>query len=132
MHILLLTNGAYCVSETERGCGLFSIANAMAIINEQDPEMFNYDVGLMRRHLAGCLEDQMIRHFPAKKRSIRKLTKKTETMGIYCVCRMPEEGVRGCSAVITARSGTMTSVFSFHKKRGKTKSMYGTVVAVSS
>ena len=41
-------------------CGLFSIANAMAIINEQEPELLNYDVGFMRRHLAGCLEDQMM------------------------------------------------------------------------
>ena len=73
-------------------CGSFSIANAMAIINEQEPELLNYDVGFMRRHLAGCLEDQMMRHFPATKRSVRRLTKKTETMGIYCVCRMPEEG----------------------------------------
>ena len=72
-------------------CGLFSIANAMAIINEQEPELLNYDVDMMRRHLAGCLEDEMIKHFPAKKRSIRKMTRKTETMGIYCVCRMPEE-----------------------------------------
>ena len=55
-------------------------------------ELLNYDAGFMRRHLAGCLEDQMMRHFPATKRSVRRLTKKTETMGIYCVCRMPEEG----------------------------------------
>ena len=83
---------AYCVSEATHDCGLFSIANAMAIINEQEPELLNYDVDMMRRHLAGCLEDEMISHFPAKKRSIRKMTRKTETMGIYCVCRMPEEG----------------------------------------
>ena len=62
----------------------------MSIINEQEPEMLNYDVSAMRRHLAGCLEDQMMRHFPAKRRSIQKMLKKTEMMSVYCVCRMPE------------------------------------------
>ena len=28
----------------------------MSIINDQNPE---YDVGLMQKHLVGCLEDQM-------------------------------------------------------------------------
>ena len=46
----------------------------------------------MRRHLAGCLEDGVISHFPAKKRAVRKMTKRTEEMNIYCICRMPEEG----------------------------------------
>ena len=110
-------------------CGLFSIANAMAIINEQEPELLNYDVDMMRRHLAGCLEDEMIRHFPAKKRSLRKMTRKTETMGIYCVCRMPEEaGKRMICCDIPAKSGTMKIVFSSQKKHGKTMTMYGTVV----
>ena len=45
----------------------------------------------MRRHFAGCLEDKLIRHFPAKKRNLRKATKRVEVMNVYCTCRMPEE-----------------------------------------
>lgn len=48
----------------------------MAICNGEQPEMLFYDTQLMRKHLAGCLEDKMMRHFFAKKRSISKLTKK--------------------------------------------------------
>ena len=50
-----------------------------------------HETQLMRKHLAGCLEDKMMRHFISKKRSIRKLTKKTELLHVYCICRMPEE-----------------------------------------
>lgn len=73
-------------------CGLFAIANAMAIVNGQNPELLHYDVGVMRKHLAGCLEDRVITHFHAKKRATRKMTRRTEVMKVYCVCRMPEEG----------------------------------------
>ena len=73
-------------------CGLFSIANAMAIINEQEPELLNYDVGLMRSHLAGCLEDQMMRHFPAKKKSIlKKIDKEDEDDG-HLLCLQNARG----------------------------------------
>ena len=46
-------------------CGLFSIANAMAICNVQSPKGLKYDRKVMRKHLAGCLEDKVFRHFPA-------------------------------------------------------------------
>ena len=37
-------------------CGLFAIANAMAICNGQSAEVLKYDTKVMRKHLAGCLE----------------------------------------------------------------------------
>ena len=39
-------------------CGLFAIANAMG----------NYDTQLMRKYLAGCLNDKMMRHFNSLQR----------------------------------------------------------------
>ena len=69
----------------------YVVANAMAMCNGQRPEMLLYDSQLMRKHLAGCLEDKMMRHFTAKKRSVRKMTKKAELLDVYCKCRMPEE-----------------------------------------
>ena len=49
-------------------CGFFAIANAVD----------NYDTQLMRKYLAGCLKDKMIRHFYSLQRiekSIRMMTK---------------------------------------------------------
>ena len=99
-------------------CGLFAIANAMAIITKQKTELLNYDVGLMRRHLAGCLEDLMIRHFPAKKRTIKKVTRKTEAMKVYCKCRMPEVKGEKMISCDPATSGFTTNVLPFHHKHG--------------
>ena len=48
----------------------------MAICNEQSPESLHYDTKMMRQHLAGCLEDQVFRHFPASKRTISQEMKK--------------------------------------------------------
>ena len=38
----------------------------MAIVNGQKPGEQNYILSQMRRHLCGCLEDKLMRHFPAK------------------------------------------------------------------
>ena len=71
-------------------CGLFAIANAMAICNGQSPESLNYDTKVMRKHLAGCLEDKVFRHFPARKRNVKQETKRSEVFKVYCTCRLPE------------------------------------------
>ena len=63
-------------------CGLFAIANAMAIRNGQSPESLNYDTKVMRTHLAGCLEDKVFRHFPARKRSVKQETKRLEVFKV--------------------------------------------------
>ena len=68
-------------------CGLFAIANAMALCNGQTPEHLYYDVKGMRQHLAGCLEDKVFRHFPARKRKVSQETKKSEAIKVYCSCR---------------------------------------------
>ena len=65
-------------------CGLFAIANAC----------LNYDTKVMRKHLAGCLEDKVFRHFPASKRSVKQETKRSEVLKVYCTCRLPEGGER--------------------------------------
>ena len=75
-------------------CGLFAIANAMAICNGQSPEFVHYDTKMMRKHLAGCLEDKVFRHFPASRRKIIQETKKSEVLKVYCTCRLPEGGER--------------------------------------
>ena len=46
--------------------------------------------------MAGCLEDKVFRHFPAKKKSIKKSTKKVENVKLFCACRMPEDGKMIC------------------------------------
>ena len=79
-------------------CGLFAIANAMAICNGQSPDGLNYNTKVMRKHLAGCLEDKVFHHFPASKRSYKQKTKRSEVHKVYCTCRLPDggEGMIAC------------------------------------
>ena len=75
-------------------CGLFAIANAMAICNGQSPEVLKHDTKVMRKHLAGCLEDKVLCHFPASKRRVKQKTRKSEVIKVYCNCRLPDGGER--------------------------------------
>ena len=72
-------------------CGLFAIANAVAICNGQSPEFLNYNTNVMRKHLAGLLEDGVFRHFPASKGSVKQTTKRSEVLKVFCTCRLPEK-----------------------------------------
>ena len=61
-------------------CGLFAIAFAMAIFNEQTPEEELFVVTRMREYLYDCIENKMMKHFPAKKRKCTNMTRKIETL----------------------------------------------------
>ena len=48
-------------------CGLFSIANAIALAFGHSPGRFQYDQQQMRQHLWKCFQDGQIALFPVKK-----------------------------------------------------------------
>ena len=50
----------------------------------------------MRRHLYNCLEDGLMRHFPAYHRQRRHETSRTEMIKVFCKCRLQEEGKMIC------------------------------------
>ena len=54
--------------------GLFAIAFAMSICNEQCPEEICYDTKVMRQHLFDCFEHQKMLPFPSKPRQCFKKT----------------------------------------------------------
>ena len=74
-------------------CGVFAIAFAMAICNGQNPKELTFNISKMRRHLCDCLTDQLMRHFPATpQRQQHHRSCRTETVQVYCRCRLQEEG----------------------------------------
>ena len=70
------------------------LQNAMALCNGQSPEFLHYDTKSMRQHLAGCLDDQVFRYFPARKRKKQRNQKSVIKVTLYCSCRLPEGGER--------------------------------------
>ena len=93
MHVNSYYNYYVCMQKQHNysDCGLYAIANAMAIWSEQQPECLTYDIQGMRRYLAGCFEDNLMHNFPAKKRNMINMTKSCEVMSVFCICKMPEE-----------------------------------------
>ena len=87
MHFLLLQK-----QTNMSDCGVFAIAFAMAICNRQRPELLCFDITKMRRHLYNCLEDGLMRHFPASHRQRRHETTRAEMVKVFCKCRLQEEG----------------------------------------
>ena len=72
-------------------CGLFSIANATALIFGEDPGRLFYDQASMRQHLFKCLENKCMLPFPTKR--VRRALKRVVTVDpfeVHCICRMPE------------------------------------------
>ena len=83
----------YFVQKQTNGadCGVYAIANAMAIVNGQDPEDQNYIISKMCRHLHDCLIQKVMRHFPAKRRQSKKKCNIQE-VEVFCKCRLQEGG----------------------------------------
>ena len=73
-------------------CGLFAIAFATSLVYGVQPGNVRYDQPKMRKHLCQCLEEERIRPFPAlkTKRTPRADITTTDSIEVYCSCRMPE------------------------------------------
>ena len=69
-------------------CGLFAIAFAVSICYGNLPEKFRYAQHEMRKHLFKCLNNGMIEEFPKKVRRSKMRIIKTQTIKVYCICRM--------------------------------------------
>ena len=74
-------------------CALFSIAFLTSLAHGEDPTMIRYDQDEMRSHLTLCFERKCMTTFPTiKKRKIIDQELKTETISVYCHCRLPDDG----------------------------------------
>ena len=90
-HVIMLNFSSHINGGSD--CGVFAIAFAMAICNGQNPKELTFNISKMRRHLCDCLTDQLMRHFPATpQRQQHHRSCRTETVQVYCRCRLQEEG----------------------------------------
>ena len=72
-------------------CGVLSIAYAFDICSSLNPCVVRFDHSKIRQHLATCLENGQVSHFPivGERNSVAR---KPKTIELHCSCRMPEEG----------------------------------------
>ena len=118
-------------------CGLFAIACATEVAFSRDPTMCYWDSGLMRDHLAGCLERGKMETFPLKKPRripIGRAYKKNLLVKIYCICRLPNYDRKlsmvscGKCKILKVQSLKVTerSQYRWRRRRQMRKWIYGT------
>ena len=66
-------------------CGLFCIANAVAVANGIDPSTVVWDQDRMRDHLHDCFERRKLEMFPHKVKQVPS-TRSHYVVSIYCLC----------------------------------------------
>ena len=72
-----------------KDCGLFALANAIALINGVDPATVKFQQRNMRQHLQQCLENQHFTMFPCNTSDPTSHTKrsKKDIVSLHCVCK---------------------------------------------
>lgn len=73
------------VVQQQRGsndCGLFAIANSLALCRGEDPSRMEYQQSAMRQHLLTCFQVEHIKPFPPVTRFAR-----TVEVSVHCLCR---------------------------------------------
>ncbi len=83
----------YVKTQYQKGysdCGLFTIANAVAICNGLSPEYLKYDQNSMRGHLMQALQNKFLSPFPAGKADRKNVIQK-EKIYVCGSCKMFEE-----------------------------------------
>ncbi|XP_073524300.1 uncharacterized protein [Phyllobates terribilis] len=69
-------------------CGLFAIANAVALAEGVDLKSVEFNQAEMRSHLILCLEKGRLELFPYETKLRQKIYKKRLTLTTYCLCHV--------------------------------------------
>ena len=75
-----------------RDCGLFAIANALSIVNGEEPSKKMFDQKTMRRDLVRDFDNRVLRSFNGRKVTRKRRSCNDVTIKVYCHCRGLEEG----------------------------------------
>ena len=112
-------------------CGVFAIAFATAITFGQDPGCNMFEQRLLRSHLIGCFEKMEILMFPIlKKRRVGGRTKSTDSIAVYCICRLPSIPPRVGSSVLVVRSGSIIKYVLMCPRNFLLPNSHGSVISV--
>ena len=74
-------------------CGLFAIANSVAVCLGHEPNKILFRQDKMRSHLIRCLETGQFTMFPFDVNT-RQKKNKTQKVRVYCICRRPHDGTQ--------------------------------------
>ena len=72
-------------------CGLFAVANSVALCFGYEPNKLIFRQDKLRSHLVSCLESGNFTMFPCDVNMRQKKTK-TQKIRLYCICRRTHDG----------------------------------------
>ena len=73
-------------------CGIFAIANALALCSGDGPSSTHWSQDQMRAHLIACFKARALTPFPGKKMPLTKeRLLKAINIPVFCHCRQPED-----------------------------------------
>ena len=92
-HVTMIgVNWMECDSQTNGSdCGVFALANAVALCHGLDPSEIHYIVPEMRSHLVTCMESRRFTPFPYTEGDHLASSQKVRFEKLYCSCKVPED-----------------------------------------
>ena len=75
-----------------KDCGLFALANAVALCEGVRPEECEWDQPRLRSHLISCFKRGQMSHFPHRAAMCDRGLVHQESIEIFCHCRQPDSG----------------------------------------
>jgi len=81
------------IQSNANDCGVYAIANLVAIVNGIDLSKVDFIESEIRGHLRSCMEEKEFSPFPASPTTRIKSSqvKSAQIVPIFCSCRMPED-----------------------------------------
>eukprot|EP00794_Sanderia_malayensis_P019327 gene19327-21251_t len=77
------------LQEDSNSCGMFAIANAVALCLTEDPREIQFDLSNLRSHLLHCLNKREMTGFPKLCKNRKPNLGKLVSFSVHCTCRMP-------------------------------------------
>ena len=92
-------------------CSVLAIAFAYDICSGNDLCKIKFDNRLVRQHLASCLEQCRLSHFPVAGEQRCTCVRHTQSVDLHCFCRLPEE--KGDKMAECVRFGIISTTWTF-------------------
>ena len=89
--MLVLCAGVLETQSHGSDCGIVAIAYVCDMCSGFNPWQVRCDHGMIRHHLATCLENCQFARFPVKGEHETVAVKSSTTVDLHCSCHMPEQ-----------------------------------------
>ena len=70
-------------------CGVYAMAFMVSFVNKEDLASTSFDEKKLGDHLYDCYKQRRLIPFPSAKKNVTRNTAKSNSIELFCSCRMP-------------------------------------------